>query len=159
MSSLVKVIFELDSDDWHGAPVEALWAEPIFENGRQGFLISNSPFYVKGISFLDTVRATPTEYKGTYKFANVLRRGGHSTVVVLFKPDDTRVPSFWQRLEEMGCSCESATERLSIGVRTQYSVDIPPTAHLSNVYGVLQQGRSQGVWTFQDGYRYRSEEP
>lgn len=160
MHNMVKVVFELDSDDWHGTPVETLWAEPISENGgREGLLISNSPFYVRGISFLDTVRATPTEHDGVYNFAKVLQRGGHSTVMILFKPDDARVASYWRQLEDMGCSYESSTERLSIGVRKLYSVDIPPTTQLSKVYELLQRGESEGVWMFQDGYLYRSDGP
>jgi uncharacterized protein DUF4265 len=156
MSSMVKIAFELDADDWHGVPVETLWGEPIIESGREAFLISNSPFYVRGISFLDTVRATSSGYNGFYHFAEVLQRGGHSTVMILAKPDDARFSSHWSRLERIGCSYESSTEKLSIGVRKLYSVDVPPSASLAEVLQLLERGEADGVWMYQHGHLYTS---
>lgn len=155
---MVKILFELDPDDWHGTPVESMWAHAVV--GKPGaFQIDNSPFNVRGISYLDIVEATPTEYEGAYNFARVLERSGHSTFMLLMKPDDSRVRFFWGLLERMGCSYEGSTEQLSIGVRTLYSVDVPPTADISEVYRILERGEKEDVWMYQDGYVYPSDSP
>jgi hypothetical protein len=57
-SNLVKVAFELVASDWHGCPGEKMWAKPLV--GLPGLIsakLENSPFYVKGVSYLDVVRA------------------------------------------------------------------------------------------------------
>jgi hypothetical protein len=148
-------MFELDPDDWHGTPVETMWAEAVVEDARPCFQLMNSPFNMRGISFLDFVSATPTKHDGMYNFAAVLKRGGHSTFMLLIKPDDARGKTLWDQLQGLGCSYESATERLSIGVRTLYSVDVPPTADLSKVISILERGEHDGVWMYQEGYVYR----
>jgi hypothetical protein len=154
---MVKILFELDAADWHGGGAETLWAELLISHGRPVFRLANSPFCVKGISFRDIVRASPTKYEGVYEFGEVLERGGHSTFILLMKPDDARVTSYWQQLERAGCSYESTTERSSVGVRTLYSVDVPPAANLSEVFEILQAGLDDDVWLVQEGYAHRSD--
>jgi hypothetical protein len=157
MTRKVKIAFELDPDDWHRTPVETLWAEAVVEDGRPCFQMMNSPFCVRGISFLDFVGAMPTKHDGMYNFAAVLKRSGHSTFMLLIKPDDVRSRPLWDQLERLGCSYESATEHLSIGVRTLYSVDVPPTADLSEVFRILKHGEREEVWMYQEGHVYRPE--
>jgi hypothetical protein len=153
---MVKILFELDAADWHGGGAETLWAELVVSHGRPVFKICNSPFCAKGISFEDIVRASPTKYEGVYEFGEVLERGGHSTFMLLMKPDDARVTSYWMLLERAGCSYESGTEHLSVGVRTLYSVDVPPSSNLSEVCEILQEGLDHDVWLVQEGYVHRS---
>jgi hypothetical protein len=157
MSRMVKISFELDPDDWHRTPVETMWAEAVVEDGRPCFQIMNSPFNMRGISFLDFVSATPTKHDGMYNFAAVLKRGGHSTFMLLIKPDNAQARSLWDQLQRLGCSYESGTEHLSIGVRTLYSVDVPPTADLSEVFRILERGEREEVWMYQEGYVYRPD--
>jgi hypothetical protein len=158
-NEMVKIVFELDPDDWHGTPVETMWAEPVAGRSPGVFQIHNSPFYVRGISFLDLVVATPTEYEIAYDFGAVLERGGHSTFMILMEPEDSRVRFFWGLLERIGCSYESATEDLSIGVRTLYSVDVPPTTDIDEVFRILDKGEADGVWVYQTGYVHRAGSP
>lgn len=153
-AQMVKMLFELDPDDWHGGGAETLWAESSPQDGLHAFKISNSPFCVRGISFGDIVNGTPTKHEGVYEFAGVLKRGGHSTFMLLMEPGDNRVPSYWQSIERLGCSYERGQENLSVGVRTLYSVDVPPATNLSQVYDMLERGLDDGVWLVQEGYVY-----
>jgi hypothetical protein len=56
--SKLRVYFRLDPIDWHGRSNEGLWAEQV-ENATPGtaFRLLNSPFFVRGVSFLNIVRA------------------------------------------------------------------------------------------------------
>jgi hypothetical protein len=87
-------------------------------------------------------------------FIEVIERGGHSTYMVLIQPAETRIASYWSILKKLGCSYESAHIELSIGRRLLYSVDIPPTADIHEVYETLERGEDQGVWIFQEGYAH-----
>jgi hypothetical protein len=52
-----RVYFPLDPTDWHGRPNEGLWAEPLKgATPATAYRLRNSPFFVRGVSFLDTVR-------------------------------------------------------------------------------------------------------
>jgi hypothetical protein len=87
-------------------------------------------------------------------FIEVIERGGHSTYMVLIQPAETRIASYWSILKKLGCSYESAHIELSIGRRLLYSVDVPPTADIHEVYETLERGEDQGVWIFQEGYAH-----
>ncbi len=156
---LVRIIFELDANDWHSSGSESLWAEPMIRFERSIFQIRNSPFCATGISFLDIIRAMPTENEAVYRFAEVIERSGHSTFMLLLRSDHVHGPTYWKLLKELGCSYESADIDLSIGVRKLYSVDVPPTSDLSDVYDVLERGERADVWMFQEGYVHIPDPP
>jgi hypothetical protein len=142
----------LDPRDWHGTPGERLWAEYVGDtpDGR-ALRLDNSPFFTRGVSFLDIVAATKTEYND-YKFERVLDRSGHSTYMLLVPPDSKPFKAFWTRLESLGCTYESATITISLGERILYSVDVPPTADIYAVYEILEEGEQSNVWIFQEGH-------
>lgn len=150
--TLTKIRFELDVSDWHGHGSETLWAMPIPQTKRRNFLIRNSPFFAKGINYLDVVTAKPTENNMVFDFMTVIKRGGHSTFMLLMETVETCVAAYWNLLEMLGCSYESMQIDLSIGKRTLYSVDVPPTADVREVYKILERGEGEAVWLFQEGY-------
>ena len=151
--SLAKICFELDGEEWHGHGAETLWAMPIPGSQRRLFQLRNSPFYVRGISHLDVVRATPVENsRGMFDFVEVIERSGHSTYMLLIPPDDPRRGDYWNRLQMLGCSYEGADLDFKFGKRLLHSVDAPPTTDLTEVREILDQGESDGVWIYQDGY-------
>lgn len=151
---MLKVRFELDAFDWHGHASETLWAEPVTDDAQHVLQIRNSPFFATGINHLDIVRARFDESDAVGSFIEVIERSGHSTYMLLMRPDDTRVPSCWKSLQDIGCSYESTHIKLSIGVRLLYSVDVSPAADIHEVYEMLEQGEDQGVWQFQEGYAH-----
>jgi hypothetical protein len=151
-SHLTKVCFELDPRDWHGSASERLWAEYVGDtpDGR-ALRLDNIPFFTRGVSYLDIVAATKTEYDD-YKFERVLERSGHSTYMLLVPPGSKPFVAFWTRLESLGCGYESATITISLGERTLYSVDVPPKTDIHAVYEILEEGEKSNVWVFQEGY-------
>jgi hypothetical protein len=156
---LAKVRFELDMSDWHGHGSETLWAEPIGEHERRILQIRNSPFFAKGINNLDVVKAEFTEKDVVGDFIEVIERGGHSTYMLLIQPTEIRILSYWSILEGLGCSYESMRLDLSIGSRLLYSVDVPPTTDIHEVYEIFERGQDQGVWMFQEGYAHTPGSP
>jgi hypothetical protein len=149
--SLVKLRFQLDASDWHGHGSETLWAEPIAETECDILRVANSPYFTTGISYCDVVRAKAAGNGLLFDFLDVVERGGHSTYMILAIPEDVRLVSYWTPLQDKGCSYESMKINLSVGRRLLYSVDVPPSANIHEVYGLLEEGASAGVWKFQEG--------
>ena len=151
---MIKVRFELDPSDWHGHGSETLWASPIVGTEWRNFRIMNSPFFARGVSNRDIVKASGPENDFILDFKEVVERGGHSTYMILFKADEDRFSSYWRMLEKSGCSYERTRIKLSIGQRSLFSVDVPPSADIHETYEILERGESDGVWVFQEGYAY-----
>jgi hypothetical protein len=151
---LIKVRFELDPSDWHGHAGETLWASPIVGTEWRNFRIMNSPFFARGISYRDIVKASAFDNDFILDFKEVVERGGHSTYMLLFKPAEARVGSYWSMLEKSGCSYEGSSVKLSVGQRSLFSVDVPPSADIHEIYELLERGENDGVWMFQEGYAY-----
>jgi hypothetical protein len=42
-AGMVKILFELDPDEWHRCPVETLWAKTVIKHDTGVFQIDNSP--------------------------------------------------------------------------------------------------------------------
>jgi hypothetical protein len=151
--ALVKVYFRLDPGDWHGRPNEGLWAEPIGPTGPATvFSLRNSPFFVRGVSFLDTVRAAPRTDGAGMEFSGVLAHGGHSTYMLLVPPESRGFDSHWHKLSELGCTYESTSLHLRGGDKVLYSVDVPPSSDIWDVYSILQNGERNSAWMFQEGH-------
>src|ERR1700686_2362503 len=81
-------------------------------------------FFARGISYRDIVKASALDNDFILDFKEVVERGGHSTYMLLFRPAETRVGSYWNMLERSGCSYESTSIKLSIGQRSLFSVDV-----------------------------------
>jgi Domain of unknown function (DUF4265) len=158
---LVKLRFELDPADWHGAGGEFMWAAPAGRDvtGSRRFQIRNSPFHARDISFKDIVQATPTEQARVFEFEQVIERSGHSTYMLLVEPDHPEFKVRWNTLKDMGCSHESATINMNIGRRVLYSIDVPPSANVHEVYRLLERGELDAIWSFQEGYAHLPEKP
>ncbi|MBY0318082.1 MAG: DUF4265 domain-containing protein [Reyranella sp.] len=152
---LVKIIFELNSQDWHGHGSETLWAVPVSAAADDAhFRIENSPFFATGIGYLDVIKAQPTEDPTIHRFEEIVTRGGHSTYMLLVEEKSSGFGIHWSVLGAKGCSYESMHIKLSIGERLLLSVDIPPSADLLEAYDVLKQGAADGTWMFQEGYAH-----
>jgi hypothetical protein len=152
---MTKISFDLDHTELHGHPAETLWADPVPELGPLAFRLKNSPFFVMGISYLDIVEATPTEGDALFDFKRVIRRGEHSTYMLLVEEGERRFADYWGALERQGCTYEKGGRmKLSIGHRRFYSIDVAPSADLENVLADLERGQIDGVWMYQQGYRY-----
>lgn len=143
---LVKICFTLDPDDWHRTPTERLWAKPIHDLAASAFELDNTPFHAFGVSWHDVVRAV--EVDGALQFAGVIARGGHSTYRVFLEQDDDTFRAWWDKLKALGCTREWA----EIGSGILYAIDVPPEADVYAVYAILEEGKSQNVWEFEEGH-------
>lgn len=145
----VRIRFVLDPSDWHGHTSENLWAEPVIGTDSSDlYRLMSSPFFAKGVSFQDVVRARRSDKLEYLDFLETVERSGHSNYM-LIKGDD--FDNFWKKLQEMGCTYEGGTINLGSGEVSFYAVDVPPAADIYEVYAVLSDGESQGAWVFQEG--------
>jgi hypothetical protein len=142
---MVKIVFPLNSSDWHGMNSERMWAQPLSD---RLFVIENSPLYVLGIAFKDVVTATG-EPNGQLIFSEVISRGGHSNYQLVLEKGISKqqFELFWRPIEALGCSYES-----SIDPEDVFAVDVPPEVDVYAVYALLQQGEREGIWEFGEGH-------
>jgi hypothetical protein len=142
-----KIRFALDSADWHGSSSETLWATPMPGSDRADlFVLENSPFYAKGVSYLDVVRAI--EQEGGYEYADTVAPSGHSTYRLLIDRPSAAFDGWWKKLEELGCTYESG----DIAGKKLFSVDVPAETDVYAVYKILEDGEKQRVWIFEKGH-------
>ena len=135
---LVRMVFELDSNAWHGTGRERLWVEPV---GRARFRLRNTPFHAFGVSAEDIVIG---EHRGGELFySRVSIRGGHSSYRLRLSQSNNQFSSYWAPLERLGCSYE---EGPTIGV------DVPPRADIYEVYALLEAGEAADAWDFEEGH-------
>jgi Domain of unknown function (DUF4265) len=150
----VRVYFQLNPEDWHGHASEGIWAEPI-NTSSSGLIyrLINSPFFARGISYLDVVRVKPRSDNAVgVEFAGVIAYGGHSSYMILVPPDSPGFAALWKQLEELGCTYEWTPIDLSIGPRNLYAVDIPESTDIYKACSILEAGRDEDVWLFQEGH-------
>jgi Domain of unknown function (DUF4265) len=151
---MTKIAFDLDHTEWHGHPAETLWADLVPEIGANTFLLKNSPFFAMGVSYLDIVEGMPTEGSELFDFKRVIKRGGHSTYMLLVEDKQPRFHEYWNSLESLGCSYEHGGPiELPIGYRHFYSVDVPPSTNLAQVIARLEKGQADNIWMYQEGYK------
>jgi|SRR6218665_640495 len=136
----VKVLISLeqDEDGYPPASVESLWALP---KGGGHFQLDNIPFFATGVAWGDIVSASREE--GAFRFQEVVQSSGHSTLrVAISEPAD--VPAVRALFEQKGCSVEqSHLPRL-------IAVDVPPSVPLESLRPVLEAGREQGRWDYEE---------
>jgi Domain of unknown function (DUF4265) len=144
---LVKVRFKLDTADWHGHSSETLWAKPLKGKADVAALeLENSPFYCKGVSYLDVVRARYRD--GQYEFAGVVSRSGHSTYRLIIDQENVAFRLWWKKLQDLGCTYESGEFR----GKKLFTVDVPVSADIYAVYRVLEEGEKEKIWLFEEGH-------
>ncbi len=148
-NGLTKVFFKLDPAEWHGLQTESLWAEPL-AGAQSGdvFVIKNSPFYSRDVSYLDVVRAVPSNHTRGLDFAGRIDGNGHSTYRLIVQKDWGEFKSYWDRLEKLGCTYESGNVKQG----TVYSVDVPDTSNIYDVYAILEDGQKNDIWMFEEGH-------
>jgi hypothetical protein len=148
----IKLRFLLDPAEWHGSTAERLWTEVLWGGTTKVFRLMNSPFYARGVSYLDIVRAIPAPDGYGIDYAGIVEKSGHSTIWLL-------VPSgpppgfnnYWLSLERLHCSYESSSMDTKDGKQTLYSVDVPPETNIDGVLSIIEEAQDKNVWLFQIG--------
>jgi hypothetical protein len=148
----MKVRFLLNPEDWHGSSAELLWAETIRLGTKNVLRLMNSPFYARGISYLDVVDVILAPDKLGLDYAGTLEKSGHSTIWLLV-PDDLPAgfKDYWQSLKRLGCTYEWSSEDTVDGKQKLYSVDVPAETDIDAVLSIVEEAQDKNVWIFQIG--------
>jgi hypothetical protein len=110
-------------------------------------VVRNPPFYSRDVSYLDIVRAVPGIHVRGLDFAGLIGSRGHSTYRLIVQDDHGEFEKYWNRLRHLGCSYESG----NVAVGMLYSVDVPDTTDIYDVYRILEEGQRDGIWILEEG--------
>ena len=147
-SDCVKLQFDLlqDAQGYPPATSKSMWAVPL---GHSRFQLDNIPFFVCGVSCIDTVSAQ-RETSGLLKYYQLLESGGHSTLRVIFhnsatdlRPLRDRVNELRNRLRELGCPSEQSH------IPGLISIDIPREVDITEARTILDAGERQQLWGYE----------
>jgi len=139
MSTKAKILVEVP-ESLIGSTTETLWVE----KAEGGYRLLNSPFYARGISYRDVVRASAVDAE-MMRLEEKVSSAGHSTYRLLIT-DGVDWKERWAELEALGCSYEEAHND---GFRL-LSVDVPPETNIHTAYTLMEAGESVGAWTFEE---------
>jgi Domain of unknown function (DUF4265) len=139
-SPRVSVQIPLPLDSWHGYASETVWAESA---DGEHFVVLNTPFYAKGLSFEDVIAAHLTP--DGHVFDGVLARGGHSTYRIVPSRSTADLAEALSALEALGCTWEE-------GPAGMVALDVPPAVDIRDAYELLQAGLDLGRWDFEEGH-------
>jgi hypothetical protein len=139
---MVKIKIPLPEDNLAGAEAEWVWAKP---HGNDTYAINNVPFYARGISCDDIVKAQVQD--GALVFQGIVRHSGHSTYRIYASAGHTapNVAALVGTLEKMHCDIELATDKL-------VAVDVLPEADVYKVYEALKEAKRGGTIDFEEGH-------
>ncbi len=138
---MAEITFRVDPEFGRGS--EWMWGERI---GADRFRLSNTPWWVRGVSYRDVVFARVR--RGRLAYAGVSLRGGHSTcwMVLRVARDAEAFTRQWAKLHDLGCRYEGD------GRRT-FAIDVPPGADFDLVERLLHAGAVEGTWYYEVAHR------
>lgn len=138
-----KVFIELPAGAWHGSASESLWA---YDGGHGIYTLDNVPFYARGVSCGDSVKAV-RRADGLLWMERVTIRGGHSTYRLILRNEST-FEGARDRLREIlesGATVERAQGSL-------FALDLPPQVDIYEAYALFERGEAAGWWDFEEGH-------
>lgn len=141
---LERIIVPLGERPWHGFVEETIWVKKV---GDDLYQLQNTPFFAKGLAYLDVVSAMPENGRlmlGGVKGAS--RRSTYRVHVKVATPPPSVQPLFDQ-LMALGCTYESHVETLW----TLFAWDVPASA-VDAAYKILDAGEKQEIWAFEEGH-------
>ncbi|MFF5260478.1 DUF4265 domain-containing protein [Actinomadura viridis] len=106
--------------------------------------VRNTPFYVKGVAFGDTVRVRADHERREFVFEKFVSESGHSTVRAIIRHDDAR-DVLNALLHKFGCSWEiDATGYL-------WAIDVPPHIDYASMRDALLLVADEGRIGVEEG--------
>lgn len=136
-----KILFHLQ-DQWHESSTETLWAEII---SKDTFQVKNIPFYIKGISYDDIIKANNKDE--LYEYNSIVKKSGHSTYRIIQLANKEIFTKKLKILEKIGCTYEQ-------GMKALYAIDVPIDTDVNRVYQILEEGEKEMIWDFEEGDYY-----
>ncbi|MET7778798.1 MULTISPECIES: DUF4265 domain-containing protein [Streptomyces] len=141
----VKVHFRLEiEDNWPPASVESLWA---VDQGDGTMRLDNIPWFVRGIACGDVVAVEPDEEDVPWA-GEVVRRSENCTIrLIVLREGGTGAArqSVINAFRELGVDGEGIEQFRMV------ALDVPPTADLAKVQGLLNQGVAKEWWHMEEG--------
>jgi len=130
----VKVVIDLpDAEDGVGG--EGVWSVKV---GEDRYEIRNPPWHTLEINFMDVVRAIASAENKNPVVQEVVRRGGHRAIQIVFCDEGMEKKDVvFARVEELGASCENADGKL-------YAIDLPPLVDFDSVADYLEECQGMG---------------
>jgi Domain of unknown function (DUF4265) len=143
----VKVRFELEpeAEDWPPVASEGVWARPL---GHHEYELDNVPWFARNAAYGDRVRAEP-DSDGVLWVRERLAWSGRYTIRVIpleAGPLAGDLQAVIDRFTPLGAECEGALPAYRI-----VALDIPPTARIAEIEGLLRQGEQDGWWGYEEG--------
>jgi len=140
--NLVKIAFELlqDEDGYPHDRWETLWAEPV-EQGEL-YRIDNIPFFAKGISSEDVVKAE--QRAGQLQYVRLVRASTNS-VFRIYVADESTVLSARNSFRELGCESEQSH------IPKLFALEIPGSIAIGPVAELMDEGAEGGLWEYEEG--------
>jgi hypothetical protein len=141
MSDNIEVIFKIEGESADEQWVETIEAKVV---GDSLYILQKSPFNAYEVSLFDKVKAEG-ELNGYPLITEVVEKSGNSTVrlIVLNEITHPLFPQFWEPLEKLGCTYESANSKL-------IAVNVPPEANYKEVIKLLEGGAKFQFWDFEE---------
>ena len=146
MDGLVKIRIALAPD----APfaTEGLWARYL---GQDLYEIDNIPFFAYNLHCGDVVRAIASAPSEQPNIQEVVERGGHSTLRILFTEDkgSERQEDILQWLDDCGAAFEGLGSSVYDG--RYFAIDVEPDADYPSVCAQLYQWELDGLLVYETG--------
>jgi hypothetical protein len=140
------VRLEKDAEDYPPFENEQLWCFPL---GEGLFRVENIPLFARGLAWGDLVTAEADDDQ-VLRFQGRAEPSGHSTFR-LFVKDRQPLPAILERFERLGCRSETAFDKL-------VALDVPPTVAMKELREVLEHGREQGQWEYEEACLFHPPE-
>jgi hypothetical protein len=149
----VEIWFRIEKDQ-DGYPRSKSWEQliawPVVENDRY-FSIESIPFFVRGISRGDIVKAKVSENSDVqdgefFEFDSIVERKGHNTYRILLRkkhPNDPEATE--EELLTRGLALEREDDDF-------FAVDVPPSVNQEEIDHFLIAEAESGRWGLQDGF-------
>lgn len=135
-----KIFFKLeqDEDGYPPVSVESLWALPV---GEGLFKLDNIPFFATGIAVNDIISAE--DEGGVLWYREVVQPSAHSTLRVIVY-DENEVAQVRALFKEKGCPTELSH------IPGLFAMDVPPEVPLEALKPLLDEGRAQERWDYEE---------
>jgi hypothetical protein len=146
----IKVDFDLSLKDWHGIPVETMWALIRDTDKAQ---ILNVPFFAKKVSCFDIVLFKRKKIGADLErlvFTKLYKASGHSTYRIRFDPTllNKIKTEVVRELKALGCLIEFGGEHLGYAL---YAIDIPSSVDIDIAYSLLEKFENLGDIEIEEG--------
>lgn len=141
MNRLTKLVVELPNH-WAEHGTESLWARKV---GDDLYVLENVPFFAYGLNYRDVVRADASFAEGEPVAREVVRRGGHTTLRVVFRRNDeprARRRALLSELCPLKVSFESWDDSF-------FALDVAPDGDVGAVLAWLERLEKRNVLGFE----------